>query len=289
MDLPVISTPLLPRWIWMEEVTYSHIPIATIITAFLLLAPIFEYIGRRLKDFLFFFYYLPWDRMMDRKRLHIFFGAVTAVFGLLIQAVWDALGSYMMTPSVALPGVNEAVGWSAKAFFNPSYPFLFLHRFFGNISYTMLLVGGVLALKFMRAKDKGEKKYFAFASDFTFSLGFLAFFAMPFIGWGYAKVLKTNAPVAFHAIMGGHTAKMFSIKMVLILFFVGIAATYLFTRHRTKLFLLGAVSLALGSLYIVLHLHPPIKKAGKSSHLANDLHHSAHGLYGDRKAGGYGR
>lgn len=50
MDLPVIETPVAPRWVWMEEVTYSHIPIATLITAFLVLAPIFEYIGYRKKD-----------------------------------------------------------------------------------------------------------------------------------------------------------------------------------------------------------------------------------------------
>jgi hypothetical protein len=37
MDLPVIETPIAPRWVWMEEVTYSHIPIATLITAFLAL------------------------------------------------------------------------------------------------------------------------------------------------------------------------------------------------------------------------------------------------------------
>ena len=50
MALPVIDPPVAPRWVWMEEVTYSHIPIATLITAFLVLAPIFEYIGYRGKD-----------------------------------------------------------------------------------------------------------------------------------------------------------------------------------------------------------------------------------------------
>ena len=220
MDLPVIETPIAPRWVWMEEVTYSHIPIATIITAFLVLAPIYEYIGYRRKDprfdrlaksivyfsmilyspgaalgtgipmfiiglwpefwsrwvllffwplffqflffltdvgFLFFGYYLPWDRMRDRKRLHIFFGVITAIFGLLIQAVWDSLGGYMTTPGVPFPEISDPVGWSAQAFFNPSYPFLFFHRFFGNISYAMLLAGGVFALKYWRQKDPPGK------------------------------------------------------------------------------------------------------------------------------------
>ncbi len=277
MDLPVIETPIAPRWVWMEEVTFSHIPIATLITAFLMLAPIFEYAGYRLKDprfdrlaksmvyfcmilyspgaalgtgipmfiiglwpefwsrwvdlffwplivqfifflldvgFLFFGYYLPWDRMQNRKRLHIFFGVMTAVFGLLIQAVWDSLGAYMTTPGAALPAVNTGVGWSAAAFFNPSYPFLFFHRLFANVSYSMLLTGGVFGLLCWRRKQPEEKAYFGFAADLTFTVGFLAFFALPFVGWGFARILQANAPVAFHAIMGGHASPHFIVKMV---------------------------------------------------------------------------
>jgi cytochrome bd-type quinol oxidase subunit 1 len=231
----------------MEEVTYSHIPIATLITAFMILAPIYEYIGYRRKDlrydslaksliyfslilfspgaalgtgipmfitglypefwsrwsnlffwpliiqfgffileveFLFFTYYLPWDRMMNRKRLHIFYGSIAALWGLLVQLVWDSLGAYMMTPSVSLPVVGQPVGFSLKALLNPSYPFLFMHRFFGNISYTMMLVGGIFALLYMAKKDESEKKYFSFATNLTFTIGFLGFFIMPFIGWG---------------------------------------------------------------------------------------------------------
>ncbi|MFC1607306.1 cytochrome ubiquinol oxidase subunit I [Candidatus Latescibacterota bacterium] len=326
MDLPVIPTPIFPRWVWMEEVTYSHIPIATLITAFLFMAPIFEYLGYRRKDMrfdrlakslvyfsmilfapgaalgtgipmfiiglypefwsrfaniffwpliwqfifftlevavLFFGYYLTWDRWMNRKRLHIMFGILSAGTGLLIQVVWDAIGSYMLTPGgVALPAVNEPVGWSAQAFFNPSFPFLFTHRFFGNISYTMLLVGGVFALKYMHAKIKEEKSYFGFAADLTFSIGFIAFFAMPVIGWGYAKVIQSHAPVSFMSIMGGHNASKFIIKMFLIAIFTIIAGAYLFIRHREKKILLSAVTIGLASLIIVVNVHPPLDWLG---------------------------
>ena len=50
MDLPVIIPPIAPRWVWIEEITYSHIPIATMITAFMVLAPIIEYLGYRRGD-----------------------------------------------------------------------------------------------------------------------------------------------------------------------------------------------------------------------------------------------
>ncbi|EFK07932.1 conserved hypothetical protein [delta proteobacterium NaphS2] len=320
MDLPVIEPPIAPRWVWMEEVTYSHIPIATLITAFLVLAPIFEYIGYRTKDsrydrlaksmvvfcmilyspgaalgtgipifiigmwpefwsrwsnlffwplivqfifflldvfFLFFCYYLPWDKMQNRKRLHIFFGVMTAIFGLLIQAVWDALGAYMTTPGAPLPAVNDPVGWSPQAFFNPSYPYLFFHRFFANISWTMLLMGGVFALKYLRQKDDKEKAYFGFVSDLTFTIGFVAFFMMPFIGWGFAKVLQQKAPVAFHSIMGGHASSFFMIKMGLISIMLFLGGGYLFTRHKRK-FIIGLMTAGIISSYLVLQWHPAL-------------------------------
>lgn len=320
MDLPVIEPPVAPRWVWMEEVTYSHIPIATLITAFLVLAPIYEYIGYRKKDprydrlakslvffsmilyspgaalgtgipmfiigmwpefwarwsnlffwplvfqfcfflldvgFLFFCYYLPWDRMQNRKRLHIFFGVMTAIFGLLIQAVWDSLGAYMTTPGAPLPAVDNPVGWSAAAFFNPSYPYLFFHRFFANISYTMLLTGGVFALKYWRQKDPGEKAYFGFAADLTFTVGFLTFFIMPFIGWGFAKILQTHAPVAFHSIMGGHASIYFKVKMVMIAVMLLLGGSYLFARHKRR-FLQVAMTVGIVSTYLVLHWHPAL-------------------------------
>ncbi len=320
MDLPVIDTPIFPRWVWIEEITYSHIPIATLVTAFMVLAPIYEYVGYHRNDprydrlaksliwfsmilfspgaalgtgipmwlmgaypefwsrwsnlffwpliaqfgfflleviFLFFAYYLAWDALAHRKRLHIFFGALAALSGLLVQLVWDATGAYMLTPSVELPGIDQPVMWSAAAFFNPSFPFLFTHRFFGNISYAMLLTGGVFALKYMRAKVPEERDYFGFASNLTFTVGFLSFFAMPFIGWGYARVIADHAPVAFRAIMGGHTAPHFTVKMTAVLVMLVIAAPYFFNRYRGRAALV-LVSVGVLSLLPVFYWHPPL-------------------------------
>ena len=80
----------------------------------------------------------------------------------------------------------------------------------------MLLTGGVFTIKYLRAKVATEKSYFRFATDLSFSLGFIAFFAQPFIGWGYAKIIQGNAQVAFHAIMGGHVNYYFIAKMIFI-------------------------------------------------------------------------
>jgi len=332
MDLPVIETPVFPRWVWIEEITYSHIPIATLVTAFMLLAPLFEYIGYRWKDprwerlsksliwfslilfspgaalgtgipmfiigtypefwsrwanlffwpliiqflfflaevfFLFFMYYLTWDRWADRKRLHISMGVCAAGFGYLVQVVWDSLGAYMLTPGgVALPGVDQPVGWSLSAMLNPSFPFLLLHRTFGNFSYVLLLTGGVFALRYMSQKRKnpsGENTaYFHWAAGMCSTIGFFCFFPMPVIGWFYARVIQREAPTAFLAIMSGHASAHFIFKMSLILLFLIIGGSFVVRRWGRKA-IAWATTAGLLVVLVVIEMHPPLMWLGQSA------------------------
>ena len=331
MDLPVIETPVFPRWVWIEEITYSHIPIATLITAFMLLAPIFEWIGVHYKDlrwerlsksliwfamilfspgaalgtgipmfiigtypefwsrwsnlffwpliaqfcfflaevfFLFFLYYLTWDRWANRKALHITMGFCAAFFGYMVQIVWDSLGAYMLTPGgVDLPRVGEPVAWSLPAMLNPSFPALLIHRTFGNFSYVMLLTGGVFALRYMGQKRKDplseNTAYFRWASGTCFLIGFVCFFPMPIIGWFYANVIQAEAPSAFLAIMGGHSARYITIKMGLILFFLAVGGTFVVKRYASKV-VTGYITVGLLIVLAVIQLHPPLLWIGGS-------------------------
>lgn len=330
MDLPVIDTPVFPRWVWIEEITYSHIPIATMITAWLMLAPVFEWIGVAKKDprydrlarglvwfimilfspgaalgtgipvfiigaypefwsrwsniffwplmvqfgfflmevgFIFFGYYLSWDALSGRRKwLHIFFGFCAAISGYLVQIVWDATGAYMTTPGPgSFPQVNEPVSWSASAFFNPSFLPLLLHRTFGNFSYTMLLVGGVYALKYMRRKpDNPDKAYYGWSANFTFCLGLVFFFAQPVLGWVFARTYQAHAPLVFAAIMGGHVSIVFIIKMALILFFLAVGSIYVVTRYRASRLLPIVLTLGILVVLVVVLHHPPLKWIGGS-------------------------
>jgi len=141
----------------------------------------------------------------------------------------------------------------------------------------MLLTGGVFALKHWRAKVDAERDYFGWGANLMFTVGFLAFFAMPFIGWGYARVIQANAPVAFHAIMGGHTGPHFTIQMGFVTALVGLDAAYFFARYRARA-ALGAVSLGMAALLLLLLNHPPLAwvPGGKSGWQAA----SAAGLLG---------
>ena len=94
-------------------------------------------------------------------------------------------------------------------------------------------------------------------------IGFLAFFVMPIIGWGYARVIQREAPVAFHAIMGGHASPHFTVKMGLICMMLVIAGTYVFSRYRSKA-VRWAATAGLGVLYVISWMHPPLKWLGES-------------------------
>jgi len=219
--------------------------------------------------FLFFMYYLTWDRWANRKRLHISMGVCAATFGYLVQIVWDSLGSYMLTPGdVPLPQVDQPVAWSLQAMLNPSFPFLLSHRTFGNFSYVLLLTGGVLALRYMSQKrknlDSENTAYFGWASSTCFTIGFFCFFAMPIIGWFYARVIQREAPVAFMAIMGGHSSGYFIFKMVMILILLIFGGTFVIKRHGTKT-IAWAVTAGLLVVMGVIQMHPPLMWLGGSA------------------------
>jgi cytochrome bd-type quinol oxidase subunit 1 len=216
--------------------------------------------------FLFFMYYLTWDRWANRKRLHISMGVCAALFGYLVQVVWDSLGSYMLTPGgVPLPGVDQPVGFSLAAMFNPSFPFLLSHRTFGNFSYVLLLTGGVMALRYMGQKRKDPSSenttYFHWAAGTCFTIGYLCFFAMPVIGWFYARVIQREAPVAFMAIMGGHTSIYFIIKMSMIVILLIFGGTFVVKRHGSKA-ITWAITAGLLVVCAIIQIHPPLMWLG---------------------------
>jgi hypothetical protein len=69
--------------------------------------------------------------------------------------------------------------------------------------------------------------------------------------------MQLHAPVAFYAVMGGHTAPHFTIKLGLVALMLLLGGGYLFSRHRARGILI-AMTAGMASLYIVLHLHPPL-------------------------------
>jgi cytochrome bd-type quinol oxidase subunit 1 len=193
-------------------------------------------------------------------------GIVAAFFGYMVQIVWDSLGSYMLTPgTVALPQVDQPVGWSLRAMLNPSFVHLLTHRTFGDFSYVMLLTGGVFALRYrgQYRKDPTSENtaYFRWASGTCFLIGFLFFFPMPIIGWLYAGVIQREAPAAFLALMGGHTSRYFLIKMSLILFFLAVGGTFVVTRYRSKA-VVGAITAGLLIVLTIVQVHPPLRWLG---------------------------
>lgn len=132
----------------------------------------------------------------------------------------------------------------------------------------MLLTGGVFALRYMsqRRKDPASENtaYFDWASSTCFTIGFLCFFAMPVIGWFYARVIQREAPVAFMALMGGHSSVYIMIKMSMIAILLFVGGVYVVKRHADKKSIAWATTAGLLLVFLVILAHPPLKWFGGS-------------------------
>jgi hypothetical protein len=106
--------------------------------------------------------------------------------------------------------------------------------------------------------------YFGWASSTCFTIGFFCFFAMPIIGWFYARVIQREAPVAFMAIMGGHSSSYFIFKMTMILILLTIGGAFVIRRHGTKAVAWG-VTAGMLVVLVVIQAHPPLKWLGGSA------------------------
>jgi hypothetical protein len=87
---------------------------------------------------------------------------------------------------------------------------------------------------------------------------------MPVIGWFYARVIQQEAPVAFLALMGGHTSAHFIFKMGLILTFLVIGGLFVVKRWPRK----ATAWATTGGLLIVLgiiEMHPSLMWLGRSA------------------------
>src|SRR3712207_4654394 len=75
-------------------------------------------------------WYNVWDKLAYRKSLHVVFGFVAGVFGVVAMTMVDAVASFILTPPEG-PGKDVA-----RTFLNQTNIPLKMHRIGGNFSYV---------------------------------------------------------------------------------------------------------------------------------------------------------
>jgi cytochrome d ubiquinol oxidase subunit I len=172
-----------------------------------LLAEAFMFVGEIV---LLYSWYVSWEKMAYRKRLHITLGFVTAMFGLAQMTFINALGSYMLTPSAA-PTTNVAA-----TYLNATFVPLNMHRFVGNLSYAGFLVAGLAALLYLRSTRESDREYYDWMGHWGLVWGFGFLLLQPLIGYGYMKEIREHNSQAFDYIMLGDKSWLFNSLAILL-------------------------------------------------------------------------
>jgi len=188
-----------------------------------LLAEAFFFVGEVI---MVYAWYHSWDRMAYRKNLHVIFGFIAGLFGLVQMAFIDVVGSYMLSPSDA-PATE--VGWT---FLNPTYMPLNLHRFVGNLSYVGFLIAGWAAWSYLRSTTEEDREYYDWMGHWGIVWGFGFLLLQPFIGYAYMTEIKASSPDAFEYLMLGDKSWLFNLLVIELL--VMSTASVAYFLHKLK-------------------------------------------------------
>ena len=189
-----------------------------------LLAEAFMFVGEIL---ILYAWYVSWEKLAYRKRLHVVLGFVVSLLFLGQMTFIDVVGSYMMTPTEGVPPTD--VGWT---FLNPTYMPLNMHRFVGNISYAGFLIAGWAAWRYLRSTGEGDREYYDWLGHWGLMWGFGFLLLQPIVGFGYLKEIREHNDAAFTYLMLGDKSWLFNLLMI----WLGImsVASVAYCLHKLK-------------------------------------------------------
>lgn len=100
-------------------------------------------------------YWYSWDRLMNRKGLHIAIGVVLNIIGTLTMFNQNAIASFMNTPP---ENWQTATIWELMN--NPTWWPLNLHRFIANVVFGGFITALVAAFMYLSSKDAQERAFY---------------------------------------------------------------------------------------------------------------------------------
>lgn len=174
------------------------------------------------EGFTLYLYYYSWDRLMNRKGLHITLGVLLNVFGTALLVIANSWASYMMSPTGIKEGTLAFEGTLWEALNNPLWTPLNLHRLLANVVFGGFIVGAYGAIKFLRATTFEEKAHYDWMGYIGNFIGTAALITLPFAGYYMGREVYSASPVMGNIMMGGTFSWSFVIQAILIgILFIG--------------------------------------------------------------------
>ena len=169
-----------------------------------------------------YLYYNSWQRLSNRKGVHISIGVLLNVVGTALVFLANSWASYMMTPV----GVDESgafVGTTMEAIANPLWMPLNIHRILGNVAFGGFVVGAYAAVKFLAARTQSGRAHYDWMGYVGNFVGLAALIPLPFAGYYLGREIYSASPIMGNNMMGGAFSWSFIIQAMLVgmLFIVG--------------------------------------------------------------------
>ena len=164
----------------------------------------------------FYIYYYFWDRMADRKGLHILLGILLNVWGTVIMMVANSWAAYMMSPVGLDKETGQFVGTVWQAVNNPLWYPLSIHRFLGNVAFGGLICGGYAAIRYLGAttpEERAQYDWMGYVGNFSAMCGLIP---LPFAGYYLGREVYSASAVMGNNMMGGAFSWTFIIQAILI-------------------------------------------------------------------------
>jgi hypothetical protein len=169
-----------------------------------------------------YLYYSSWERLQDRKPLHLALGVGLIAVGTVIVFIGSSMSSYMMAPT----GVNESgafVGTAWQAVDNPLWIPVVIHRLLGNLTFGGFVVGAYAAVKFLTARTDEARAHYDWMGYVGNFVGLAGLIPLPFAGYYLGREVYSASPVMGNNMMGGDFSWAFIIQAMLVglLFIIG--------------------------------------------------------------------
>jgi cytochrome d ubiquinol oxidase subunit I len=169
-----------------------------------------------------YLYYSSWDRLRDRKLLHIGLGVILVAVGTVIVFIGSSMSSYMMSPT-GVDSTGAFVGTTWEAFNNPLLIPVVVHRLLGNLTFGGFVVGAYAAVMFLTAKSDAARAHYDWMGYVGNFVGLMGLIPLPFAGYYLGREVYSVSPVMGNNMMGGDFSWAFIIQAMLVglLFIIG--------------------------------------------------------------------
>lgn len=171
--------------------------------------------------FSLYLYYYTWDRLMNKKWLHISLGVLLNLFGITLMMIANSWATFMMHPTGVDPKTGSLVSLY-EAFWNPLWNPVNIHRLIANVAFGGFIVGAYAAIKFLGARTEEEKAHYDWMGYTGNFIGIAAMIPLPFAGYYLGREIYSASAVMGNNMMGGAFSWTFIIQAILIgMIFIG--------------------------------------------------------------------